>query len=119
MRFELHHYFHTDKEDLLEKIFSSLTTLRKEFKTAMSDLTDSIAKIRDEVTEQNTVIQSAVTLLNGLSASIAEVQAKLEAATSDVPAAVAALQELTATIDSETASLAAAVAANTPAEPTV
>lgn len=59
-----------------------------------------------EVAEIGTVVDSAVTLINGLSAKITELK--------DDPAALA---QLAASLDAKANELAAAVAANTEAEP--
>jgi hypothetical protein len=66
----------------------------------------TIADIQADVTSQNTVIGSAVTLLQGLKAA-------LDAAGTD-PAALQAVKD---SLDANTASLAAAVVANTPGAP--
>lgn len=69
--------------------------------TIMVDLT----RITNEVAENASVIQSAITLLNGLSEQIRELS------TDPV-----ALGELADQLDAQSEALAAAVAANTPAE---
>lgn len=64
----------------------------------------TVADIQNEVTAQTTVINSAVTLLSGLSAALTAAQGD-----------PAAIQTVIDDIDANTASLAAAVTANTPA----
>ena len=64
--------------------------------------------LKAAVEAENTVVDSAITLLNGLAAALA-------AAATD-PAAVLALAD---EVNSKAAALAAAVAANTPAAPAV
>lgn len=66
----------------------------------------TVAQVQADVTAEDTVIDSAVTLLQGLSAA-------LTAAGTDP----AALDALKADIDAKTATLAAAVVANTPGAP--
>lgn len=66
----------------------------------------TVAQVQADVTAEDTVIDSAVTLLQGLSAA-------LTAAGTDP----AALDALKADIDAKTAVLAAAVVANTPGAP--
>lgn len=81
-------------------VASSFLTLNKKVDQIMADLT----ALQASVAAEDTVIASAETLLQGLSAA-------LTAAGTD-PAALAALK---ADIDNQTSALAAAVAANTPA----
>lgn len=64
--------------------------------------------LRTEVEENTTVINSAVTLINGL-------KAKLDAAIASGDPAQ--LEALSASLDSSSNALAAAVAANTPTDP--
>ena len=81
-----------------------LVNLAREENVLMA-LIDDVAA---DVTAQTTVIDSAVTLLNGLSDQLAA------AIASGDPAKVQAVKD---SIDTNTAKLAAAVAANTPAAP--
>jgi hypothetical protein len=71
-----------------------------------SKIMATVADVQADVTSQTTVIGSAVTLLQGLSAQLAA------AGTDPV-----ALQAIKDSLDSNTASLAAAVVANTPGAP--
>lgn len=66
----------------------------------------ALSALTTEVAETKTVMQSAVTLINGLSAKITELK--------DDPVAIAALA---AELDTTSNDLAAAISANTPAEP--
>ena len=88
MHIHIHHHYHDDNQilNLLEKIMS-----------ALDDLTAAVAA-------EDTVIDSAVTLINGIPALIA-------AAGTDP----AKLQALTADITAKASALSAAVVANTPA----
>lgn len=67
-------------------------------------MSQALARLQSEVADQTTVIDSAVSLLEGLSAQIREL--------SEDPAA---LNELADKLDANSARLAAAVATNTPA----
>jgi hypothetical protein len=86
---------------LLTDIATSILNLKE---TTMATLAD----IQAAVAAENSVVQSAVTLLQGL-------KAQLDAAiASNDPAALA---QLSSDIQAQTAALSAAVAANTPAAP--
>lgn len=87
---------------LLHDIIAKLTTQQG----AIDHMSDALVDLTAAVTENTSVDQSAITLLNDLAA-------KLDAAATD-PAAVAALA---ADIRASSADLAAAVVANTPAAP--
>jgi hypothetical protein len=89
-------------EQKLDRILSLLTTILQKENTIMALIDD----LQADVTAEDTVIDSAVTLLNGLSAALA-------AAGTD-PAKLAALRT---DIQNKTQGLAQAVAANTPAAP--
>jgi len=88
MGIHIHHYHHNDNEIL---------TLLRHIMSALDDLANAVA-------QEDTVIDSAITLINGIPALIA-------AAGVD-PVKLAALQ---ADIQAKSTSLASAVAANTPA----
>jgi hypothetical protein len=62
-------------------------------------------ELKREVQENNSVLRSAITLIEGLSAKLKEVQTPED------------LTEVINSLDGQTNALAAAVAANTPAEP--
>lgn len=99
-----HHYFHSpcDHTPILEILRTILTKLDTQESKIMADLT----AITAAVTNNTTVEDSAIALINGLAAQIA-------AAGTDP----AALASLTDSLTTESASLAAAVAANTPTAP--
>jgi len=87
----------------------------------MAGVADIKAKLDDltaKVTAEETVIDSVVTLLNGLSAMIADLKAQLAAAGGD-PAAIQAvvdgLDALGGKVDADKQKLADAATANTPA----
>lgn len=85
----------------------SLTALKQEI-ARMSAQLDALAV---QVAETNTVIGSAVTLIQGIAAQLAAVQAELAALGIDNTR----LNELATSLDTTEQALAAAVAANTPA----
>ncbi|HEX3058060.1 MAG TPA: hypothetical protein VHP62_01790 [Usitatibacter sp.] len=76
----------------------------------MSALSDKIDALTDEVTQMKTVEQSAVTLLNGLTAIIAD----LKNGVTD-PAVLAKIDAAVAALDAAKNDLAAGISANTPA----
>jgi hypothetical protein len=91
---------------------ASLTTLIKEY-TLMAQEIDDLAV---EVTETVGVMQSAVALINGISARI---QDAVDAALAANPTVdLSALNTLRTELDTKGNELAAAVAANTPVVPT-
>jgi hypothetical protein len=87
---------------LVERAVELLHSIHSQQGIIMSDLSD----LQAAVTAEDTVIASAVTLIQGFAAQLA-------AAGTD-PVALAAL---TSDVKTQAASLAAAVAANTPAAP--
>lgn len=101
MRFDIHIHHHNDKQ--LDRIFDELNSIKQTLKTMATDLT----QLEAEVSENLTVTQSAITLLQGL-------KAMLDAAGTDP----VKLKELSDSLSNSTDALAAAVSANTPATPT-
>jgi hypothetical protein len=69
-----------------------------------------IAELKDKVTAETNVVQSAITLLTGLSAIIAGLKDNVE----DPAAVLAAVGDIETAVDSAKQSLADAVVANTP-----
>lgn len=90
-----------------------LRKLRRKVRFTMSQLDDKIQALTTAVTSENTVIESAVTLLNGIVQRIADAVAAALAAGA-TPEQLQALTDLNASVTTETTSLAAAVAAGTP-----
>lgn len=74
--------------------------------TKLTETQMTLDELKTKVEAENTVIDSAMTLLNGLSAQIR-----------DLSTDPAKLQALADEIDAKTAALSASVAANTPATP--
>jgi hypothetical protein len=101
------------KKDILDKLIhisNQLNSIETKEDKIMIDLT----ALEAEVTEQSTVIDSTITLLNGLSTKLTEISAEVK----NNPIAQAKITELTTALDSRTKALADAVAANTPGEVT-
>ena len=99
----------SDRELLLE-ILLKLENLAEGVVIMDQDVTALVAA----VTQETTVNQSAITLINGIAAQIA---AAIAAAGSLSAGDRAALQSTVASITSNASSLSAAVVANTPATP--
>ena len=91
---------------LLTKVMAALQQMEQ----TMITLSDKIDALTTEVEQMKTVEQSAVTLLNGLSAIIAD----LKNGVTD-PAVLAKIDAANAALDAAKNDLAAAVTANTPA----
>lgn len=91
-----------DTHALLIRMLGKLSHIEE----LMANTDQVIAALVAKVTEHGTVIESAVTLITGLSAA-------LEAAKDDP----AQLQAVIDQVNTQSAALAAAVAANTPAAP--
>lgn len=87
---------------LLRDIINRLAVIERK----LMNTDEAIAALVAKVSEQSTVIESAITLLNGLSS-------QLQAAADD-PAQIQAIIDQVA---AQSAALAGAVAANTPAQP--
>jgi hypothetical protein len=82
-----------------------------------STLDAQIAALTSEVTNDNTVMESATTLINGIAAQIAAAVAAAQA-TGATPEELASLNALEQSLNTNAANLANAVQANTPAAPT-
>lgn len=80
-------------------------------------LQTSIDNLTAEVQQEDTVIDGAVTLINGFAAQLAAAVAAAVAAGA-TPVQLQALTDLGTTITAKTTALAAAVTANTPAAAT-
>jgi chromosome segregation ATPase len=93
---EIHIHHHGD-----DKLFTEIKSINQKLSTMGQEL----QTLQQEVAENNTVMQSAITLLQGL-------KQRLDDAATDP----AALKQLSDELDANTNALAAAVAANTPAQ---
>src|SRR5271157_1381278 len=95
---------------------TKLDKLTAQEKTDMSALDDAIAVVQADVTQETTVDQSAMTLINGIPGLISTaVQQALAAGAT--PAQLAAVTAVGTAISANATALAAAVSANTPAAP--
>lgn len=107
--------FHQEDRDQLARIermlCSVMQTLNLEM-IEMSELSDAIADLNTKVQADTDVDNSAVTLMNGMSAILKTLQGQVAAA-ADVPAALAAVKAASATLDQNKTALAASVTANT------
>ena len=97
---------------VLKRILTKLTRLE----IKMAALDDQIAVLTADVTAEDTVIDSAVTLINGIPALIKDAVDKALAAGA-TPAQLQSLTDLGTTMTAKSQALAAAVTANTPAAP--
>lgn len=104
MRITITHELHPRVTDLLIHFFTRLESFMADVKASLDALT---AKVNAEAT----VEQSAITLLQGLSAQIAA----LKSGSTDA-ATAAAIDALASQVGTQTQTLADAVTANTPAE---
>jgi hypothetical protein len=105
--------------DALAPLLAAITALQKDVQAmsgTQSALDQAIASLQAQVTQETTVNQSAVTLLNGIPALIQAAVSQAQAAGA-TPAQLQALTDLGTTIASNTSGLSAAVTANTPAAP--
>lgn len=114
--------FHNEPDEsatrhLLETILAHIRSVDMNVK----DIQASIDALTQKVTNLETVEQSAVTLLTGLSTTIAQLKEQLAAAVAAndpvaVQAAIDALGALGVKVDADKQTLADAVTANTPSE---
>ena len=117
-RIEHHHFAHDDNgtAEKLDRILATITQFRQEIKQLMAALDDKIAALQADVTAEQTVEQSAITLIQGIPALIADAVAKAQAAGA-TDAQLQALTDLGTSITNNAAALGAAVTAGTPAAP--
>jgi hypothetical protein len=98
-------YFHNGDDELkakLDQILAIVQAVQTQGKQIMATLAD----VQAAVTAEDTVVDSAVVLIQGLAAQVAALQPNQ-----------AAIDALAADIKGKSDALAAAVAANTPAAP--
>lgn len=96
---------------VLNRKLDAILANQAQEKKLMSQISDSVAALQQQVTQQTAVEASAVTLIQGIAKQLSDALAN---ATDDA-AAVKAVGDITATLNQSSGSLAAAVAANTPA----
>jgi hypothetical protein len=100
-------------------ILTLLSTIQQgieEIKIKMSVLDDKIATLTQDVTDENTIIDSAITLISGIPKLISDAVAVAIAAGA-TPAQLQGLTDLATSIEAKKTSLAAAISANVPPNP--
>lgn len=98
----------------IHHIFEELNQI----KMTLSDIQQKVNTLIQDVTDEDTVIDSAVTLITGLVQTLADLKAQLAAAGTDATALASvgdSLDGLISTVSSKKDALAASVAAGTPA----
>jgi exosortase/archaeosortase len=101
---EIHVYFHTEPDSRVTGRLDRILTRLDAIAALEQTMSTEMDTLQTQVTNTDTAIDSAIVLLNGLSAQIA--------ATAGDPAKAAALA---ADLKTKTDALAAAIVANTPA----
>ena len=96
-------------DDVLKTLIQSIKT---EIQTMATDVTTAIAELQADVTDETTVNQSAITLIQGFPALLAAAIAAAQAAGA-TPAQLQSFNDLSTGLKANTASLAAAVSAGT------
>jgi len=79
----------------------------------MAAIDDNITKLQADVSAENTVIDSAVALINGFASQLAAAVSAAQSAGA-TPAQLQSLTDLSTSIESKTQALATAVASGTP-----
>lgn len=111
----------TDIKKILETVLLIIQKLQTMSGT-LADIQASNATLLAAVAAEDTVIDSAVVLINGFATTLSDIQAQLAAAiAASDPAAIQAVADslgaTAADVTAKSAALAAAVSANTPAPP--
>lgn len=96
----------------VSELLSELVKIRNLLAIIRRDIMATLQELKDAVAANTAADQSAIMLLNGLTAKIQEL---IDAGT-ELAALKAGLQEVVDEVNADTQSLAAAVVANTPAE---
>jgi hypothetical protein len=97
----------------IEGNISILLATLSNVRGTMAKLDDDIAALQAEVTQETSVTESAIALLDGIPKMIADAVAAAQAAGA-TPEQLAAIEALSTSLQTQTTNLAAAVAANTP-----
>lgn len=116
---DIHVYLH-DVPGSVSQALESILTQVGALMATVADVKTAIDNVVAKTTSEETTLNSAMTLLNGLSAIIADLKAQLAAALASadpaaLQAAVDAVNALGVKIDADKQALANAVVANTPA----
>ena len=107
----------SDLGEVNQKLQALLNFAQQELQE-MSQLDDNIAQLQQTVSADTTVVQSAVSLINGIAQQIADAIAAAMAAGASADE-LKALTDLQTAVQTNTQQLADAVQANTPAAPPV
>lgn len=107
MHLTIHHYHHAAQDPEVVRLLSTIQHQNNLILERMETIMSALDDLQAAVAAEDTVIDSAITLIQGIPALIA-------AAGTDP----AKLQALSADITAKSTALAAAVAANTPVAPT-
>lgn len=117
---DLHIHLHTDGDERANRrLFEQILAHVRETQMNVKDIQTSIDNLGTRISDLETVEESSITLLGGLSATIADLKKQLEDAVaandpSAVQAALDALGALGTKVDTDKQKLADAVTANTP-----
>jgi hypothetical protein len=108
---QLHHVHHVSSELLarFDRLLGLLEQRDSTMSTQLHEMQAALARLEQNVSEQTDVMQSAVTLIQGLADQLREA-----AAGQDLDSVRQRLNNLTAQLDTHGDALAAAVVANTP-----
>jgi DNA repair ATPase RecN len=114
------HVYIDDTPDGVNQALKKILTHLGAIMASVADIKTSVDALSVKVTAEESVIDSVVTLLNGLSAMIADLKSQLAAAiAANDPAAIQAvadsLSALSTKVDADKQKLADAATANTPA----
>lgn len=124
LRIDIYHHFPSpdgsERMEKLEKRLDALEAQENEDMATIADVKAANDTLAAAVTAQDTVVDSAVVLVNGFNGKLVALQAQLDAAiAANDPVATQAVSDAiaaeSADITTRTAALAAAVAQNTPA----
>jgi hypothetical protein len=101
---------HTVRAD--DALTELIQSIKQDIATMATDVNAAIAELQADVTQETTVNQSAITLIQGFAAQLAAAVAAAAAAGA-TPAQLQALSDLGTSINANATALAAAVAAGT------
>lgn len=105
------------QQNIAAKKIDNVVILLNKIQKGINQMALNLDALTAEVEHTKGVQESAVVLLQKLTAELADVSAKLAATPKDVPVDTSGLDELVAKLKSSTDALAGAVAANSPVEP--
>jgi hypothetical protein len=114
---DVHIHIHNDPDPRLDQILAAVTTIKKQETRIMSDVSNlqgELDALTAQVTNSGTVVDSAIVLINGISAQIAAAVAAAQAAGAS-PEVIAAFAGLGTALDTKATDLSNAMVANTPA----